>query len=217
MSYNPLLSAYFHLLSDGDYSHTTLLSPIAVQEYSEEFSFHPAVQLFGGYVLDDLGTSNHHLLITTGPLAGCVYYLSHDDDSRVVFATSSDFLAAVLQAQQTEQDSSDLHPALSPLAKNQSALSALITELLDSGDDEAEDLLPSLLPSVDLNDLALLQRLATSDNFYLGEALAHEIIKRPAAHLLPIAQLCAAHAHSQVSGVGAKAVRSIQALRYAPA
>ena len=217
MSYNPLLSAHFHLLSNGDYSHPTLLSPIAVQAYSDEFSFHPAVQLFGGYVLDDLGTSNHHLLITTGPLAGSVYYLSHDDDSRVVFATSSDFLAAVLHALATGQDSSDLHPVLSPLANDQSALSDLMTELLDADENSAEDLLPSLLPSADLKDLALLQRLATSDSFYLGEALAHEIIKRPSAHLLPIAQLCAAHAHSQVSSVGAKAVRSIQALRYAPA
>lgn len=213
MSHNPILNDYFHQLSDGDYSQTALLSPIAVQEYSDEFSFHPAVQLLGGYVIDELDTSNHHLLITTGPLAGSVYYLSHDDDSRVVFATASDFLAAVLHAQETGQDSCDLHPALSPLANDQSALSQLITGLLDSGDDEAEELLPSLLPSADLNDLALLQRLASSDNFYLAEALANEIIKRPAAHLLPIAQLCAAHAHSQVSGVGVKAVRSIQALR----
>lgn len=213
MSHNPILKDYFHQLSDGDYSPTALLSPIAVQEYSDEFSFHPAVQLLGGYVVDELDTSNHHLLITTGPLAGSVYYLSHDNDSRVVFATASDFLAAVLHAQETGQDICDLHPALSPLANDQSALSKLMTELLDADEDSAEVLLPSLLPSADLNDLALLQRLASSDNFYLGEALADEIIKRPSTHLLAIAQLCAAHAHSQVSGVGAKAVRSIQALR----
>ncbi|MGO3889399.1 MAG: hypothetical protein ACTJHW_00355 [Paenalcaligenes sp.] len=210
MSYNAILKDYFHQLSDGDYSQTALLSPIEVQEYSDEFSFHPAVQQLGGYVVDELDTSNHHLLVTTGPLAGSVYYLSHDDDSRVVFASASDFLAAVLEAHETEQEICDLHPALSPLANDQSALSTLITELLDSSDDEAEDLLPSLLPSADLTDLTLLQRLATSDNFYLGEALANEIIKRPSAHLLPIAQLCAAHTHSQVSGVGAEAVRSIQ-------
>ena len=208
----PLLRHYFHQLSDGDYSQTALLSPIAVQEYSDEFAFHPAVQQLGGFVVDELDTSNHHLLIATGPLAGSVYYLSHDDDSRVVFACTSDFLAAVLAAHETEQEITDLHPALSPLANDQRALSDLMTALLDAEEDSAEALLPSLLPSSDLTDLALLQRLATSDNFYLGEALANEIIKRPSAHLLPVAQLCAAHTHSQVSSMGTKAVRSIQAL-----
>ncbi|UWE14940.1 hypothetical protein [Herbaspirillum huttiense] len=204
-----MLQDYFDQLKCSERTSSALYDHETVVKKSELFAFHPVVQELHGYVLDDENTSNHHLLITAGPLAGSVFFLSHDDDSRVVFENTADFLDAVGKAETEGLSVTDLHPRLSPVAKDQIALAKFIRELLSR---ECNDLVVCLLPSLDLADLSLLQLLANDDDFFLGEAVAMEIEKRPSKVLLPVAAICADHRHPQISIPGLRAVRSIQRL-----
>jgi hypothetical protein len=204
-----MLQEYFDQLKCADWASGSLFDAETVVEQSKLFAFHPAVQELHGYILDDENTSNHHLLITAPPLAGSVFFLSHDGDSRVVFESAAHFLDAVRKAQAEGLSVSDLHPRLSPVAKDQTALPNFIYALLCR---ECNDLVVSLVPSLDLEDLSLLQLLASDADFFLGEAVAIEIEKRPSKALLPMAVTCAEHVHPQVSVAGSRAVRRIQQL-----
>jgi len=204
-----MLQEYFDKLKRADWTSSSLFDAETVVEQSKLFAFHPAVQALHGYVLDDENTSNHHFLITVEPLAGSVFFLSHDGDSRVVYESAASFLDAVRTAQAEGLPVSDLHPRLSPVARDQMALANFIHALLRQ---ESNDLVASLVPSLDLEDLSLLQLLASDADFFLGEAVAMEIEKRPSKALLPIAVTCANHVHPQVSVAGSRALRYVQQL-----
>lgn len=204
-----MLREYFDQLKCADWTSSSLFDAETVVEQSKLFAFHPAVHELHGYVLDDENTSNHHFLITVEPLAGSVFFLSHDGDSRVVFESAADFLDSVRKAQAAGLSVSDLHPRLSPVAKDQKALANFIHALLRQA---SNDLVVSLVPSLDLKDLSLLQLLASDADFFLAEAIAMEIEKRPSKALLQIAVRCADHVDPQVSVAGARAVRCIQQL-----
>lgn len=206
-----VLQRYFDELARVDREGTPLLLPESVMAQTELFAYHPIIQQLGGYVLDDADTSNQHLLLTTPPLAGSVFFLSHDGDTRVVFDSASAFLEAVRTARDRGMDVPDLHPALSPPATDQLGLGVFIRSLLETGD--STELVVALVPSLDLRDTALLVQLADDEDFYLGEAVALEIGKRPSTELLPIAERCAAHPHTQVAQAGERAVGKIRALR----
>lgn len=203
-----VLQAYFDALALFDGEGSALLPEPAVREQSERFAYHPIVAQLGGYVLDDADTSDHHVLVTRSPLAGSVLFLAHDADTRVVFDSGVAFLAAVHEARESDVDVTDLHPAQSPLTKDQGALSAFVRGLLVS--DELGDMVVCLVPSLDLSDIDLLQRLVQDEDFFLGEAVANEIAKRPSPALLPIAQLCAAHRHPQVARAGERALQRVR-------
>ncbi|WP_426389766.1 hypothetical protein [Variovorax sp. R-27] len=187
-----------------------LLPPLQVLEQSGLFAYHPIIQQLGGYVLDDADTSDHHILATSSPLIGSVLFLAHDGDTRFVFDSGSTFLAAVREAHERGIEVTDLHPDHSPLAKDQSALGAFVRSLLDG--QELNDVVVSLIPSLNLEDIDLLRRLAQDEDFFLGEAVGTEIERRPSPALLPIAELCAAHRHPQVARAGERAVRRIRQL-----
>lgn len=94
-----------------------------------------------------------------------------------------------------QQAGSDGHLLLSPVSQDQPSLSALIAGLI--GTDTGEDLIPTLIPAMDLTDPALPYRLAGDFNFLPPEAVAAEITKRPRADLLEIAARCAGHGRVQ--------------------
>lgn len=190
--------------------HPQLLAPSEVLEQTAQFGFHPLVQQLGCYVLDDANTSDHHLLATRSPLAGCVLFLSHDGNTRAVFDSATSFLAAVQQAQASDREVPDLHSLQSPLAQDQAALAAFMHQLLD--DQTWNEVVVALIPSLNLQDGALLRRLLGDEDFYLGEAVAMAIENRPSPALLPLAQQAAAHAHPQLARAGKLAVQRIRQL-----
>lgn len=202
-----MLQEYFYALNHFTSKPSSLLDSEAVVEQSKIFSFHPVVRELHAYMLDDENTSDHHFLITAEPLAGSVFFLSHDGDSRVVFESTADFLNAVRNAGTQARSVSDFHPLLSPVARDQAALTHLIKGLLLR---ECNDLVVSLVPSLYLADFPLLRTLVGAPDFFLGEAVAMEIAKRPSRVLLPIAMACAGHGHTQVSSAGSRALRRIQ-------
>lgn len=170
--------------------------------------FHPVLQALNGFVLDDPGTSDHHFYLNRPPLAGMVLFLAHDGGARVVCRSLAGFVDLAQKASDVGQPLEDMHPAQSPLAEDQAALSAFAAALLDDG--EQGDVLTAIIPSMDLSDAALLQRLAVDEDFYLGEAVAAEIEKRPSAALLKIAELCAQHPHKQAADAGRRACSAIK-------
>lgn len=185
-----------------------LLPPLKVLEQSGLFAYHPIIEQLGGYVLDDTGTSDHHILATSSPLMGSVLFLAHDGDSRFVFESGTTFLAAVREAHERGIDVADLHPDHAPLAKDQSALGAFVRSLLDR--QGMNDVVICLLPSLNLEDIDLLRRLAQDEDFLVGEAVGRAIERRPSQALLSIAELCAAHRHPQVARAGERALRRIR-------
>lgn len=204
-----MLQEYFNELKRADWIPSSLFDAETIVEQSKIFAFHPAVRGLHGYVLDDEKTSNHHFLITVEPLAGSVFFLSHDGDSRIVFESVTDFLGAVRKAQAEGLAVSDLHPHFSPVAADQTALANFIRSLHRQ---KCNGLIVGLLPSLDLQDMPLLQLLANDADFFLGEAVAMEIGKRPSKALQPIAITCANHVHPQVSVAGSRALRRIKQL-----
>lgn len=172
--------------------------------------FHPIVQALDGFVLDDPDTSDHHVYLAGAPLIGTVLFLSHDGDTHVVFPSLAEFLDAAEVAEREDCPLTDMHPALSPLAIDQAALNEFIRRQLDA--DEGILVITAVIPSMDRRDLALLQRLAGDEDFFLGEAVANEIAKRPAAELREIADLCLRHRHPQVVSAGRQASAALDAL-----
>lgn len=172
---------------------------------------HPIVDALGGLVLDDIETSNHHVYVGSGPLKGAVFFLSHDGDSRIMYASLPEFLSAAIRAKNEEQLVEEQHPASSPIAADQAGLSAWMRQLLTAEDRDV--LVPPLVPSLDLTDSLLLRDLASDTNFLIAESVALEIRARPAEQLTEIAELCARHRHPQASEAGSKALTAIQALR----
>ncbi|MBB1625336.1 hypothetical protein [Achromobacter sp. UMC71] len=204
------LDAYFATIDSPAFAALGLLPRDRALELTSAMHGHPVVELLQGLVLDDPETSNHHLLLGRAPLTGRVLYLTHDGDSRVVFDSLADFAAAARQAGEQGVDMEELHPDPSPLVDGQPPLGSLIRELLQ--EDAGVEVVLALIPSLDLNDLALLEALARDDDFFLGEAVAMAIEKRPSQALRSIAVLCQAHPHGQVSRAGTRALQRIDAL-----
>lgn len=202
------LDAYLARIDGQDFSGASLLSAADIVRWSLDLRSLPIPRRLDGLVLDDPQTSNHHLLLTAPPLAGAVLYLSHDGDSRVVFADVEDFLDAVRRAAADDGEIEDFHPSVSPPAGDQAGVGALIRSLLASADDE--DAAVAFIPSLDLRDTALLRELASHENFFVVEALAVEIAKRPSEALREIASICAAHAHPQAANAGKRAVAAVE-------
>lgn len=202
-----MLQGYFEQLSGLARGFDSLLLPESVLERNKQFAYHPIISTLGAYILDDENTSNHHFLVTKKPLAGTVFFLSHDGESRVVFEDTMGFLRAISDAATQGVSVSDLHPLLSPVAADQASLSHFLRSVFEQGD--CNELVVSLIPSLDLKDTALLQEFVNDSDFFLGEAVALEIEKRPSLFLMAIAALCAEHRHPQVANAGARAVRRI--------
>ncbi|KQU67102.1 MULTISPECIES: hypothetical protein [unclassified Rhizobacter] len=210
------LDPWFARIAVGDYAgrldvELNLLDRAQATEWTGLLTYHPIVGALGGIVLDDPETSNHHIYASRSPLQGSVFYLAHDDDSRIVYASLGDFLAAADEAKRRQAWLSQLHPACSPVAADQAGLSRWIGELI--GSHAGHEVAMALVPSLDLADTALLRRLVNDPDFFLGEAVAVEIEKRPARALGVIAELCTLHPHPQVVSAGRLAARAIAKLR----
>jgi hypothetical protein len=214
---SPDLALYFAKVGSGDYSEhwdveVNLLNLAQSERWTQDLSFHPIIQAFDGRVLDDPNTSNHHIYLNRTVLTGCILFLSHDGDTRIVYSTLVDFLGAADAAKQEKHVLSEIHPSSSPILKNQVGLSGLILDLYPNGDAGNEAAVLALIPSMDLLDKMLLKRLVIDTNFFFGEAVAIEIEKRPTHHLVQIAELCAGHEHMHVRNAGHKALAAIRQL-----
>jgi hypothetical protein len=209
------LDAYFRRIADGSLAaqhanEVNLLSRPRVEELTRLFDSHPLVETLRGLVLDDADTSNHHVLATVGPVAGQVLYLSHDGDTRVVFASLDEFVEAAGRAIAEGRWLSELHPSCAPLSNDQRALGEFIESRVAEVEDDGVAL--ALIPSLDLRDVALLQRLAVNQNFFVVEALADELRRRPSRELESIAVLCSSHKHRQAAAAGQAALVAIRAV-----
>jgi hypothetical protein len=207
------LDVYFERVGSGQYSgryrnEVNLLTRDEAQKTTDLFSGHPTIEALGGIVLDDPKTSDHHVFATKSPIAGQVLYLSHDSDTRIVFESLARFADAAERALEEECFLSDLHPVLSPLCQDQPELANFIETLCKNN--RGEDVAIQLIPGLDLYNFELLERLAVGGNFFVAEAIAIEIRKRPRPDLLHIARQCCGHPHPQVAEAGAAAVRAIR-------
>jgi hypothetical protein len=210
------LVAYFDRIADGSLAslqriELNLLPPARAAELTTQFlEFHPTVQALSGLVLDDGNTSNHHVYLAASPLMGMVLFLPHDGDARVMYSSLADFVSAARRAKEQKRRFSDIHPPSSPIATDQAALSEFVRQQLEAQD--GTGVITAVIPSMDLADLTLLRRLATDADFFLGEAIANEITKRPANALREIAELCSAHRHPQVANAGRRALQAVAML-----
>lgn len=182
----------------------------AVAESASFRSFHPVAQALGLVMLDDPNTSNYHCYVSEGPLAGRIFYLSHDGDGRVVFEGLKQFAEAAAVARDSQQFLDELHTQDAIPAADQAALSAAISQLLQHGTPEATSVLVAYIPAMDLRDMPLLEQLATHEDFYVGEALGNAIAVSPRKDLLPVAKKLAKHKHSQTAEAGKRAVKVIK-------
>jgi hypothetical protein len=202
------LLEYFETLPDNGLG---LLGVTECVEQTNKFrEFHPIVQYFAGLVLDDPNTSNHHIYLSKSPFCGCIFYLSHDGDSRVVFSSVDEFIKAVQLARDTDQCLRDVHPDATVVVADQKGLSEFIVRLLDDDNEtDIQEVLLAVIPSMGLTDVSLLERLSSMEDFYIVEAIGNEIARRPHKSLGSVASLCAKHEHFQASNAGKKAVAAI--------
>ena len=213
MNWAAALDAYFDRVGNARYAghlrnEVNLLDRTGAEKLSGLFSEHPTIQVIGGVVLDDPETSNHHVFATKSPVAGQVLFLSHDGETRIMFASLDEFVDAADRAVNEGRWLTDLHPLCSPLSKDQKGLAELIRNLCAGNQDE--DTAVELIPSLDLSDVDLLEYLVAARNFFLAETVAVEIAKRPMKYLLGVAELCSAHPHPQAARAGSEAVRAIR-------
>src|SRR5438270_11098335 len=111
-----LRADYFDIVNNGSLSgfiqnEVNLLRVHESVEQPNAFrDFHPIVQRLDGLVLDDPDTSNHHVYLSRPPFAGNILFLSHDDATRIVFPSLTDFLRTARTAKETQRWLGDLHP-----------------------------------------------------------------------------------------------------------
>lgn len=206
------LVAYFGRVRAGAYverfdAEVHLLDLDDALQLTREFGFHPIVRQFDGLVLDDARTGNHHVLLRHGPLAGQVFHLAHDGEGRVVFPSALHLLAAADRALENGTRLSAAHPAGAPAAPDQAGLAGVMARAMAAGQ-EGDIVLP-LIPSLDLRDLGLLQRLVHTNDFLIVEAVANEIARRPAPELRDIACQCCVHPHAHAARAGRAALRAL--------
>jgi hypothetical protein len=182
----------------------------ALEESLDFRSFHPIVEKFGGIILDDSNTSNHHLYLTVRPLNGMVMILDHDGSSRIVFESLFGFLSAARLAAAKKDYVEKLHPSESPLCRDQVALNALIESLLD--DPDAGTLISALVPSLELTTSPVANALASHDDNYVSEAIAEAIVRKPSQELHDLAVLRSIHPHGQARNTGQRALAALAAL-----
>jgi hypothetical protein len=209
------LTRYFDEIDDDlfnlDDRKLNLLPPLVAAELTAKFhSFHPVVRELGGIIIDDPGAGDHHVFLSRQPLEGAVLFLAHDDDTRVVFSSLREFLSAATAAKQQHKFLTDFHPLLSPVIADQVGLGAFMRQALVNG--SVNDVVVALIPCLDLHDLDLLEQLVGNKDFFLGEAVARQISKRPSAELAAIAGLCVRHSHPQVVNAGRLASKATSQL-----
>ncbi|HEX7645434.1 MAG TPA: hypothetical protein VF472_24800 [Burkholderiaceae bacterium] len=169
---------------------------------------HPLMGMLGALVLDETDTSSYHVYLAAPPLQGCILYLSHDGETRIVYDTPQRFLAAVIEA--NTADLEELHPPCPPTVADQTGLTKFIDANLDH--DDADMILTVAIGCLELKDTSLMRRLATHADFFVAEALGDAIEKRPAPELLALAELCASHKHAQAANAGRRACQTIRRL-----
>ncbi|PQO47839.1 hypothetical protein [Blastopirellula marina] len=174
-------------------------------------SFHPVVSELELLALDDANTSDTHFYSPGMPLPGSVFYLCHDGDSRFVFPNLASYLAAVEETIATGGFVTDHHPDARIYAPDQEQLTQAIRSQYN-GESYDELVLVTLIKTSTLSDVDLFSEIATDVDFYLGEAIAEQILAQPSMNLLPVAEACAQHKHPQVSKPGKKAIRAIREL-----
>lgn len=212
------LAAYFDQISDGSFrdqdEFEVNLLPIAdAVRWTNDFrDFHPLVQVLCGVILDDPNTSNHHVYLSTPPCEGTVLFLNHDGDSRIVFPTLSSYVDVARRAISDCCDLRSFHPDGGILIANQDGLHRFIADLYDGAESDGADVMLALIPSLNLCDLALLQRMANDNDFYVAEAIADAIARRPRPELESIAMICRNHSHPQASRAGERAMAALKAL-----
>jgi hypothetical protein len=212
------LVAYFDQIADGSFCdhdgcEVNLLPLADAVHWTNDFrNFHPLVQLLGGVILDDPKTSNHHVYLSAGSCEGSVLFLNHDGDSRIVFARLNAYLDAARRSISDSRDLRSFHPDGGVLIANQDGLHRLIADLYDGPGGDGADVILALIPSWDLTDIALLQRMAIDDDFYVVEAIGDAIARRPRTELESTALLCRNHSHPQASIAGERAMAALRAL-----
>lgn len=171
---------------------------------TEEFrAFHPVVRDLEGVIIDDPGTSDHHVVLCRAPFGGAVLHLAHDGESRIVFDSVDSFIKAVQRAFEIGGYVYDQHPDHAWIAADQATLRELISSL--SSEPDKDIILPILIPSLDLSDLDFLTTLVTNEDMYVAEAVCREIASRPSPLLLPIAALGEEHSHPMARDAAARA------------
>ena len=188
-----------------------LLTAEQATQWTRSVRAHPILEALDGVILDDVETSNHHVYVNAGPLKGAVFFLCHDGDSRIVYASLAEYLSAAIRARSEGQLLEDEHPPRSSIAHDQAGLSKWIRQLLTS--DNCDELVPLFVPSLDLSDSLLLRELAGHNDFFIAESVAQEIAVRPTLQLKEIAELCAEHRHPQAANAGKMALAAIHSLQ----
>jgi hypothetical protein len=214
------LAAYFGQVADGSLSgreelDLNLLRVADAVRWTKDFrDFHPVVSFLRGVILDDPNTSNHHVYLSESCCSGAVFYLNHDGDSQIVFPTLAPFLDAAHRTLETSQRLTAFHPESGVQLADQTGLNNLIAGLLDGEFDcDCDGVVVALVPSLDLTDLALLERLAKDDDFYVAEAVGDAIARRPRIDLAAIAESCQRHPHFQAARAGSRALAAIASLQ----
>lgn len=211
------LSSYFDLISDGSFSgrqdlELNLLGSGDAARWTQEFrGFQTIVEMLDGVILDDANTSNHHVYLAKEPCSRSILYLSHDGPTRIVFSSLSSFLDSARKSIESDQSLTSFHPDPSALLANQLELKQLIADLYDEKYDcDGTEIILALIPSWDLSDFALLERLAVSKDFFISQAVGDAITSRPRAELASIARICQQQSHPQAAKAGARAVAAVE-------
>lgn len=207
------LEAYFRTVdawSEGRDELGLLPRPEAIEQTENFRSFHPLVRTLQGIVLDDPDTSNHHVVVCRSPLEGTVVYLAHDGDSRIVFDGITSFMEAARRASDAGGFLDDEHPQHAWIAGDQAGLKSLIAQLCSEADNE--DIVPVLVPSLDLSDPDYLSILFGGDDVYVAEALCRTIAQRPMPHLMQVAEQGEQHPHPMVRNAATLARKRISGL-----
>lgn len=208
LAYFSELASEAFVASNADARGELLSIDAAIAETRMLDGLHPLMSMLGALVLDETNTSDYHVYLAKPPLQGCIMFLSHDGESRIVYDSPQRFLDAV-KAGTNYSSLEDLHPLHSPIVADQSGLARFIEANLDH--DDVDMIMSVAIGCLEVEDTALTRQLATHDDFYVVEALGEAITLRPAPELLGLADLCAAHPHPQAAQAGRRAQRAIEA------
>ncbi len=162
--------------------------------------------------LEDSNNSNSVCYISDGCASGMVMFLSHSDDSRILFDSLDSFKMTVEKNLSEIEYFEDFIDEL-PTFKVDDTFNDTINNLLSAPiTDEAEFLLCLYLKSVKKFNEQVVQKCVDSDKIFIQETLFSEIANRPQLELFPILETDRLF-HPQVERAYKEAISRIKELK----
>lgn len=186
------------------------LLPEASLSYAVALSEIEIFKSLGLIPLEDSNNSNPVCFISNGPASGMVMLLSHDEGSKIIFNSLSEFQSCLIKNTENIDFFSEFIEEFPAIYNDNKLVPAIASLLSSTVTDESEFLICLYTQSVKTFSIELVGKYIHSGGMYIQEALFNQLSIHPNGELLPLLE-SAVEFHPQVQPLYKKALSKIKA------